>query len=175
MINLDVSVDGFRVYRSVSLSEVLSLAQSDEVLEATEGRFTVVQDAPTRNSLDASWHQDGLSHDTPPSRVILYCEAPGCSDITTDLADVESTLSRMDPLFRQALRQISRCYVSRSGEDIYEGPLIRRDEASGREYLSLCSRGWVRGTLDATLEQVTKSMSALKAYPSESGLSRYGV
>jgi alpha-ketoglutarate-dependent taurine dioxygenase len=162
MIDLDaVNADGFKIYRGVSLSEVMKLAQRDDVVDATEGSFTVVQDAPMRNSLDASWHQDGLSYDEPPSRVLLYCEAAGRADITTDLADVESALKKIDPVLKNALAEIARCYVSRSGEEIYSGPLLRTDAVSGREYLSLCSRGWVRGTLDATLEQVTKAMYAL--------------
>lgn len=162
MIDLDDAIEtGFTVYRGISVSAVKALSERQDVVDATEGRLTVVQDAPMRNSLDASWHQDGLSHLQPPSKVLLYCESPGRADITTDLADVESALAAIDPSTRRTLGEISRCYMSRSGKDFHEGPLLRTEPNSGREYLSLCSRGWVRGEADTTLEQVTEAMSAL--------------
>lgn len=162
VINLDEATrDGYAVYRQMDLSAVMALAERIDVVSATEGRVTVVQDAPMRNSLDASWHQDGLSLLKPPSKVLLYCEAPGRADITTDLAEVETALSLIDPSLKKTLQEISTCYMSRSGKDFHEVPLVRIDPSSGREFLSLCSRGWVRGVADTTLEQVSVAMAAL--------------
>lgn len=103
------------VYRNVNLKDVMKLVGRSDVVSGTDGRFTVVQDGPERNSLDASWHQDGLSYQYPPKTVLLYCESAGQYDITTDLADVASTLKALDPHNQSMLERMFRCYVSRSG------------------------------------------------------------
>ncbi|MBO6527594.1 MAG: TauD/TfdA family dioxygenase [Erythrobacter sp.] len=153
--------EGYAVQRNVILEDVLSLASRVDVMPSTDGRYAVVQDGPERNSLDASWHQDGLTYLKPPSRVLLYCEAVGRGDVTTDLADVPTALEQIDPDTRETLNRLDRYYVSRSGKDTHHGRLIRNDEEKGMDYFSLCSRGWVRGDLDMTLERMTRAMHAL--------------
>jgi hypothetical protein len=56
----------FSIYRDIKLEDVLKLENRSDVVGATDGRVTVVQDSPGRNSLDASWHQDGLTYQYPP-------------------------------------------------------------------------------------------------------------
>lgn len=164
MPTIDIKGDlpnGYVIHKDVSLVDVLDLAERVDVLNSTEGRYAVVQDGPARNSLDASWHQDGLTYERPPTVVLLYCEAVGRGDITTDLAEVSTALDLLTPDDKAMLGRLERYYVSRSGQDTHKGPLIRTDEESGRDYLSLCSRGWVRGDLDVTLEQMARTMANL--------------
>lgn len=151
----------FSVYRNVKLEEVMGLAQRNDIISATEGRITAVQDGPGRNSLDASWHQDGLSYQYPPRTVLLYCQSAGQDRITTDLADVASVFKALKPNDRVALEKMLRCYVSRSGEQVYRDRLVQTDSETGDKFLNLCSRGWVQGDANMTLEQMSCTMYAL--------------
>lgn len=151
----------FSVYKDIKLEEVMDLARRGDVVSATEGRITAVQDGPERNSLDASWHQDGLSYQYPPKTVLLYCQSAGQDRITTDLADVASVFQALEPSDEAALEKMLRCYVSRSGEQIYRDRLVQRDVDTGDRFLNLCSRGWVQGDANMTLEQMSYTMHAL--------------
>lgn len=153
--------DGLLVHRNIDVKDIMALLERNDILNSTEGRYAVVQDGPQRNSLDASWHQDGLTYEHPPTTVLLYCESEGRGDITTDLADTSLALKQLEKSSRDTLKQLSRFYVSRSGLDVHSGDILRKDMRTGQEYLSLCSRGWVRGDLNMTLEQMTKAMSSL--------------
>jgi alpha-ketoglutarate-dependent taurine dioxygenase len=156
-----VSGENFLVYRDVNLEEIMTLVERDDVVSSTEGKFAVVQDNPERNSLDASWHQDGLTHDFPPKTVLLYCESPGRGDITTDLADVTLALRGLDSQTRHVLSRINRHYMSRSGVKFDVRSLVGNDSVTGAEFVSMCSRGWVQGDIDLTLEEMTRAMFRL--------------
>lgn len=149
------------VYRNVNLKDVMKLVSRSDVVSGTDGRFTVVQDGPERNSLDASWHQDGLSYQYPPRTVLLYCESAGQNDITTDLADMASTFEALNPQDQSVLERMSRCYVSRSGEQLYKDRVVQKCLDTGERFLNLCSRGWVQGDADMTLEQMIRTMYSL--------------
>ncbi len=136
---------GYAIYKNVQVDQVSALSQGTDVVSATDGRLTVVQDGPMRTSLEASWHQDGLTYKRPPSIVLLYCEASGRGDITTDLADIAASLSRIDEASLNVLSQVDRYYVSRSGNEVYKAPLISTDSRNGIPTLSLSSRGWTEG------------------------------
>lgn len=151
----------FSIYKNVKLEDVMKLANRSDVVSATEGRVTAVQDGPERNTLDASWHQDGLSYQYPPKTVLLYCESAGQKGITTDLADVASILEALTAHDREELEKLLRCYVSRSGEQIYRDRLLQRNSDTGEWLLNLCSRGWVQGDANMTMEQMIKTMHAL--------------
>lgn len=162
MIDIEkVKDDGFLVRRDVDLESILALSKRADVVSATEGRVTIVQDGLMRNSLDASWHQDGLSYERPPSVVLLYCERKGRGDITTDLSDASLALDRMDEDSREVLDTLSRYYVSRSGKRTHEAKIVKSDAPDMTPYLSLCSRGWVQGDLNMTLEKMTRAMHQL--------------
>jgi len=148
-----VSGENFSVYRDVNLEEIMTLVERDDVVSSTEGKFAVVQDSPERNSLDASWHQDGLTHDFPPKTVLLYCESSGRGDITTDLADVTLALRSLDSQTRHVLSRINRHYLSRSGAKFDVRSLVGNDSVTGAEFVSMCSRGWCRETLILPLKK----------------------
>lgn len=151
----------FSIYRDVKLEDVMSLADRSDIVGATDGRVTVVQDSPGRNSLDASWHQDWLTYQYPPETVLLYCESVGQNFITTDLADVPAIFETLDPHDQNMLERLYRCYVSRSGEQLYKDRVVQKHLDTGEWFLNLCSRGWVQGDADMTLEQTVRTMHVL--------------
>lgn len=51
--------------------------------------------------------------------------------------------------------------ISRSGEQLYKDRVVQRDPDTGERFLNLCSRGWVQGDADMTLEQMIRTMHAL--------------
>jgi alpha-ketoglutarate-dependent taurine dioxygenase len=92
---------------------------------------------------------------------LLYCESAGQNFITTDLADVSSTLNVLNPHDYSMLEKMYRCYVSRSGEQLYKDLVVQKHLDTGQPFLNLCSRGWVQGDADMTLEQMVRTMHAL--------------
>lgn len=152
---------GYELHQDISLDDILALTKCEDIVSSSEGRFTVVQDGPQRSSLEASWHIDGLSHEIPPSVVVLYCEKEGRGDITTDLAEIVPAFNAVDSEHQSVLRSLDCHYMSRSGDKSYCSPLVRTHPITGEFFLSLSSRGWVNGVGELTLEQISISMASL--------------
>lgn len=151
---------GYQIHQNILLEEVLKLVNDENIVSCSDGKYAIVQDGINRDSLDTSWHIDGLSHKNPPSIVVLFCENAGRGDITTELADVTYAITKLNPEIKNKLENIESCYLTRTGDKHFCSPLIKYHTKNDNSYLALNSRGWVKSD-KLTLEEVVTNMSEL--------------